>query len=179
MDYLPFIDDLTGLDQYEDAVERAIVGELRDKTQQAHPEALSVTATDLRDYPIHSLDCATSNNEEELLALYRRSFPRVDLDRYTTQSDDIDTLCVMDSYLRHQELILQRLMPKTLLNQWAINNDFLNASSDVLEKVIKDQENNIHDLNMYRKRLQLQNKPHFTDLTNEWKRNLVDRLDEK
>lgn len=175
MDYLPFIDDESSLGKYGDAIERSIAEELRDKRQKIHPEAQAITPGELRANPIHSLYCETPYDDKRLLEEYQRSVARIDLAKYNVDRD-VDTLCVIDSYLRHQELVLQRLLPQSLLNQWAINNDFLNTSSETLQKVISDQETNIQNLNNYRKNVQLQNEPMFSNLADQWKESLVHRL---
>lgn len=177
MDYLPFIDDELALEEYGNAVERAIQEELRNNGEEIHPEARAMRLKQIRSYPVDSLHCETSYDGERLLQEYKQSFPRIDLERYTTDDQDVDILCVIDGYLRHQELVLARLMPQTLLNQWAVNNDFLSASSATLQKVIEDQETNIYHLNTYRRNLQLQNAPVFAGLKEQWKRSLIERLD--
>ncbi|QLL31306.1 hypothetical protein HG536_0B01690 [Torulaspora globosa] len=177
MDYLPFIDDESALEEYEDAVEKSIQEELRKNGEEIHPEARDMKLEELRAYPVHSLYCETSYDGDRLLQQYKRSIPRIDMERYSTDSrGDVDILCVIDSYLRHQELVLERLMPQTLLNQWAINNDFLAASSATLQKVIDDQETNIYNLNSYRKNVQLQNARVFAALEEQWKKSLIDTL---
>ncbi|QLQ78818.1 hypothetical protein HG537_0B01660 [Torulaspora globosa] len=177
MDYLPFIDDESGLKEYINGIESEIQQELRKNRDQIHPEAQDMRLKQIRSYPVYSVHCETSYDGERLLQEYRGSIPRIELERYTTEDqDNVDILCVIDSYLRHQELVLARLMPKTLLNQWAVNNDFLSASSATLKKVIQDQETNIYQLNHYRRNLQLQNASVFAGLEDQWKKTLIERL---
>lgn len=165
MDYLPFIDDNSNYERYSDEIENLIEKELRLESD-LHPEAAKLKIR-LRENPLDDIS----------LKEYRDQVPRIDITRYAVNdSTNPETLCVIDSYLRHQELTLQ-LLPQTLVNQWAINNDYLNASEESLQQVITNQEKQIHTLNQYRANMQTQTKPIFNDLEQRWKDSLINRLD--
>lgn len=165
MDYLPFIDDDSNNERYRDEVENMIEKELRPESG-LHPEAAKLKIQ-LRENPLDNIS----------LKEYRDQVPRIDITRYAVNDNtNPETLCVIDSYLRHQELTLQ-LLPQTLVNQWAINNDYLNASEESLQQIITNQENQIQTLNQYRANMQTQRKPIFSDLEQRWKDSLINRLD--
>lgn len=165
MDYLPFIDDDSNNERYRDEVENMIEKELRPESG-LHPEAAKLKIQ-LRENPLDNIS----------LKEYRDQVPRIDITRYAVNDNtNPETLCVIDSYLRHQELTLQ-LLPQTLVNQWAINNDYLNASEESLQQIITNQENQIQTLNQYRANMQTQTKPIFSDLEQRWKDSLINRLD--
>lgn len=165
MDYLPFIDDDSNNERYRDEVENMIEKELRPESG-LHPEAAKMKIQ-LRENPLDNIS----------LKEYRDQVPRIDITRYAVNDNtNPETLCVIDSYLRHQELTLQ-LLPQTLVNQWAINNDYLNASEESLQQIITNQENQIQTLNQYRANMQTQTKPIFSDLEQRWKDSLINRLD--
>lgn len=165
MDYLPFIDDDSNNERYRDEVENMIEEELRPESG-LHPEAAKLKIQ-LRENPLDNIS----------LKEYRDQVPRIDITRYAVNDNtNPETLCVIDSYLRHQELTLQ-LLPQTLVNQWAINNDYLNASEESLQQIITNQENQIQTLNQYRANMQTQTKPIFSDLEQRWKDSLINRLD--
>lgn len=177
MDYLPFIDDDPVQGTYSNEIEALIEQELRPGAD-LHPQTASVRMTQLRDNPLDSIYREKPLEDSALLSEYRKRLPRVDLARYAvSDSTDSDTLCVIDSYLRHQELTLQVLLPQTLVNQWAINNDYMGASDEVLQEVIAKQEKEIHTLNLYRAKMQTDNGPAFHRYEQEWKRGLISRLD--
>lgn len=165
MDYLPFIDDDSNDERYKDEIENLIKKELRPESD-LHPEAAKLKIQ-LRENPLDNIS----------LKEYQDQVPRIDITRYAVNDNtNLETLCVIDSYLRHQELTLQ-LLPQTLVNQWAINNDYLNASEESLQHVITNQEKQIHTLNQYRANMQTQTKPTFSDLEQRWKDSLINRLD--
>lgn len=165
MDYLPFIDDDSNNERYRDEVENMIEKQLRPESG-LHPEAAKLKIQ-LRENPLDNIS----------LKEYRDQVPRIDITRYAVNDNtNPETLCVIDSYLRHQELTLQ-LLPQTLVNQWAINNDYLNASEESLQQIITNQENQIQTLNQYRANMQTQTKPIFSDLEQRWKDSLINRLD--
>lgn len=165
MDYLPFIDDDSNNERYRDEVENMIEKELRPESG-LHPEAAKMKIQ-LRENPLDNIS----------LKEYRDQVPRIDITRYAVNDNtNPETLCVIDSYLRHQELTLQ-LLPQTLVNQWAINDDYLNASEESLQQIITNQENQIQTLNQYRANMQTQTKPIFSDLEQRWKDSLINRLD--
>lgn len=162
MDYLPFIDDDESGKRFKDTVESLITKELRPEND-IHPEVATLQIH-LRKNPLEDVP------SEEL--------PRIDLTRYAVNDGtDTETLCTIDSYLRHQELTLQKLLPETLLNQWAINNDYLTASEEALQRTITNQEDQIQSLNQYRARMQSRDAPAFKRYEQEWKAALIKRLD--
>ena len=79
---------------------------------------------------------------------YKSDF-KIDLNRYNN-SDDLEQLQISEGYLRHEELVLSELLPRTLMNQWVINNDYMERSNDRLESIQGIQLKQIEDINKYR-----------------------------
>ncbi|CCH60051.1 hypothetical protein TBLA_0C02410 [Henningerozyma blattae CBS 6284] len=77
----------------------------------------------------------------------------IDLSRYSLESTEPltrDTLSIIDSYLRFQELTLENLLSKTIINQWAINNDSMVSALENVSSLEQKQVTAINDLNRYR-----------------------------
>lgn len=198
MDYLPFIDDALEEFEFEPLVGELLQEELRKQvpegTDALHPEVRKllseVSIGELRfdtnlyeiyknfdDQDTNSVKRKRPSDDDIILREYKNKYPRIDIARYTLiNQEDIDLLAITDSYLRYQILTLEKLLPRTLLNQWAINNDFLATSDKVLDKVIENQENQIRDLSQYRKTIQLQNQPIFNQYAQEWKDKLINNM---
>lgn len=198
MDYLPYIDDAREESEFEPLVGELLQEELRKQvpegTNGLHPEVTKLLSEvsigefrfDTKLYEIYknfddqdtsSLKRKKPSDDDIILREHKNKYPRIDIARYTLiNQEDVDLLAITDSYLRYQILTLEKLLPRTLLNQWAINNDFLATSDKVLDRVIENQENQIRDLSQYRKTIQLQNQPIFNQYAQEWKDKLINNI---
>lgn len=198
MDYLPYIDDDLEDSEFEPLVGKLLQEELRkqlpEETVSLHPEVTQLlngvsigqfrfdkdlyeNYKNFNDQNIDSLKRKRPSDDDMILREYKTKYPRIDISRYTLiNQEDTTVLAIMDSYLRYQLLSLERLLPRTLLNQWAINNDFLATSDKVLDSIIETQENQIRDLNQYRKTIQLQNQPIFDQYAQQWRNKLINNI---
>lgn len=73
----------------------------------------------------------------------------VDMGRYDTESLDVSLLQSMNSYLDHQMILLKGNgnLNKTIINQWAINNEFMENNVYVIRDAINIQEAHLKQLN--------------------------------
>ncbi|CAI1779022.1 hypothetical protein SEUBUCD646_0P03680 [Saccharomyces eubayanus] len=86
---------------------------------------------------------------------YKRQYPRIDTSRYVPHGTaDVNLLGITDSYLKHQELTLSTLLPRTVSNQWIINNDQIQQTAEIVEEMSSQQRKQIHNLEIYRQKLQ-------------------------
>ncbi|QHS76814.1 Snt309p [Saccharomyces paradoxus] len=96
---------------------------------------------------------------------YRRKYPRIDTSRYVpNESSEINLLGMVDSYLKHQEIVLDTLLPRTISNQWMINNDHIQQTSTIVEEMSDQQQKHINDLEIYREGLQRRYEPLFLQM---------------
>ncbi|CCC67700.1 hypothetical protein NCAS_0A11420 [Naumovozyma castellii] len=199
MDYLPFIDKSTdeSLFTYMKEVERQIDQELvrnkkKNNTKQdgLHPTTLELIRSwnipketrfdnlSFKEYLKDSKkDSVGRDKEERILKKYRARNPGIDPSRYSiSKPKDPEILAISSSYLRHQHIILKSCLPKTIVNQWAINNDFVANNNERLQQVLNTQEKQIDDLTKYRKSVQEQSERTFKKINKQWKDNLVKNL---
>ncbi|EDO17100.1 hypothetical protein Kpol_1025p20 [Vanderwaltozyma polyspora DSM 70294] len=80
----------------------------------------------------------------------------IDDSRYSLEGSihDMDKYEIILSYLRHQELTLDELMSRTILNQWAINNDYVSNGLEMVDMKIEKQIKEIEQINKYREQSQ-------------------------
>ena len=71
---------------------------------------------------------------------------------------------MVDSYLKHQEIVLDTLLPRTISNQWMINNDHIQQTSTIVEEMSDQQQKHINDLEIYREGLQRRYEPLFLQM---------------
>lgn len=114
-----------------------------------------------------------SETEEATLEEYQRKHPRIDLAKYDIESENLEVLGTIDSYLKHQSLVLEKCMAETILSQWAINNDYVEKATENLQDRITKEKALLKNLDQYREMLQRKNKPVFARLRREWKQQLV------
>lgn len=98
-----------------------------------------------------------SDDASEILHIVKRMKSSnengIDLEKYSIVKFDqmgVDELGIIDSYMRYQELTLQELIPKTIINQWAINNDALTGQLDIVKQLELKEVNQLNQLNKYR-----------------------------
>lgn len=193
MDYLQYIDAEVPK-EYIDRVEVLIQNELGEQADhiQVHPNAQkfidNAKMLDTRfDKSLYDEFLAiTEPNDrkrgiddvidKDFLNYYGKKYPRIELQRYSQESDKADELSITNAYLDHQILTLKNLLPKTILNQWSINNDNINYCIDKLDSENKKQHRQINDLNKYREKLQIKHKPEFEQLQDKYYNALIDRL---
>ncbi|QLG70228.1 hypothetical protein HG535_0A01660 [Zygotorulaspora mrakii] len=198
MDYLPFIDEPQIDDTHLEKVETRMKLELERimANDQIHPEVLRLLESQPHkqsrfDEELYELYNSGSENvevngsarkrpynEELLLEEHKKKNARVRMDIYDLDNPqcNVERLAIIDNYLKHQELILREALPKTLLNQWAINNHYLSNRSEQLQQVIDLQSKHIQELNAYRKNVQLQNEPVFERDVQNWRNKLIRNL---
>lgn len=111
--------------------------------------------------------------EEATLEEYTKKHPRIGLARYSTESRNAEILGIMNSYLNHQYLVLRKCMPETILNQWAINNDYIEKTTETLQDRIEIEKIQLKNLDRYRENVQAKNKPELARLKSEWKQQLI------
>lgn len=196
MDYLPFVDESLKDSNFQEEIEEQIKRELRRNSPNdvLHPEVVRLLKSSTRaankfddslyEY-YHSIDgerqvgtSKRARDEELALQEHRKKNPRIEIGRYglDVNQDNAERLAIIDNYLLHQELVLKGPLSKTMLNQWAINNDYLNGASKQLEQVIDGERKSIQDLNHYRQARQLESKVIFESGTQRWKDKLINNL---
>ncbi|AQZ10556.1 SNT309 (YPR101W) [Zygosaccharomyces parabailii] len=111
--------------------------------------------------------------EEATLEEYKKKHPRIGLARYSTESRNAEILGTVNSYLNHQYLVLRKCMPETILNQWAINNDYIEKTTETLQDRVELEKTQLKNLDRYRESVQAKNKPEFARLKSEWKQQLI------
>ncbi|CCK68403.1 Snt309p KNAG_0A07500 [Huiozyma naganishii CBS 8797] len=76
---------------------------------------------------------------------------RVDLQKYNvSETTSLDSLKSADSYLAHQQVVLEGLLPRTLANQWATNNDYMVQVIGNVRAMNAEQEGNINAVRVHR-----------------------------
>lgn len=188
MDFLPYLDQPAGID-YDSQVDRLIQDVLKNKDDQLHPEAQKLLSKTVipppkSEYHYEFYSQYDDNQgwkrkrketEDATLDESRKKQRGVDLNRYDIETDNLESLQVVDSYLRHQTLVLQT-MNETTLNQWAINNDYMERASENLRDRINHQTKQLQDLDRYRESVQLKHSPHLQRIKNSWKQQLIENL---
>lgn len=73
----------------------------------------------------------------------------IDMNRYDTDSVNVSLLQSMNSYLDHQIVLLKENgnLNKTIINQWAINNDFMESNLSMIQDAISTRETHLKQLN--------------------------------
>ena len=205
--YLPFLDSevLSKPDpEYEAAVDFLVKRELEAMTKgqsSLHPVAQKIAdyvANSIthkfgdelfQEYLAHS-DTGTrkrrrpSGQPEDLdtgdqfLEYYKCKVPRIDLAKY---SDDAGVgskqLAITESYLHHQLITLESLLPETLVKQWTVNNEFIEQSDSIIRSEIERQQKQLSDLEKYRRQIQLQHRETFETLQNRIDEALLNKLE--
>ncbi|SJM87563.1 uncharacterized protein ZBIST_3752 [Zygosaccharomyces bailii] len=111
--------------------------------------------------------------EEATLDEYKKKHPRIGLARYSTESRNAEILGTVNSYLNHQSLVLRKCMSETILNQWAINNDYIEKTTETLQDRIEIEKTQLKNLDRYRETVQAKNKSEIARLNSQWKQQLI------
>lgn len=175
MDGLSFVDKGKIPDGYKNEIDQLVKKEFANiKREPVHPEIRGILAK--RKGADNSVSTLTNalyteylkqrnnkkrrtpdfNDDDDTLFLeeYRRKYPRIDTSRYIpNESSEVSLLGIVDSYLKHQEIVLDTLLPQTVSNQWRINNDYIRQTCTIVEEMNIQQRKQINDLEIYRKRL--------------------------
>ena len=204
MDNLRFIDSESAKEEYRHMAEKLFAEELRKlDTTQKHPEVIkilnSVSARashilaeevfdqyqefvgSKRDSKKRTWD--STEADDAFLEEYKKKHPRIDmsvygLDQYSTGTDEAkDRIATVDSYLSHQLIALRDLIPKTMVNQWAINNDLMRVSSDVVDNLLETQRKQLQDLDKYRQNAQTSAAPTFKNLEYQVNELILDEIE--
>ena len=105
---------------------------------------------------------------------YKRQYPRIDTSRYVPHgSADVNLLGITDSYLKHQEITLTTLLPRTISNQWMINNDQIQQTAEIVEEMSNQQRKQIHNLEIYREKLQHRYESTFSQMKQQYKEKVL------
>lgn len=184
MDFLPCLDKPAGV-EYDLEVEKLIQDVLRDKNDQLHPEVqklLSKAIIPPRSEPLYEFYRQYDDNqgwkrkrretENVTLDKWRKRHKGVDLSRYDIETDNLESLEVVDAYLKHQCLALQN-MNETMLNQWAINNDYMGRASENLQDRIDHEKRQLENLNKYRESMQRKHSPQLKSIKDSWRQQLI------
>lgn len=98
----------------------------------------------------------TSNNDKKrsikhdtLLDPNKRIRKGIDMNRYDTESLNVSLLQSMNSYLDHQIVLLRENgnLNRTIINQWAVNNEFMENNLYMVQNAINIQETHLKQLN--------------------------------
>ncbi|CAR27471.1 hypothetical protein ZYGR_0I07460 [Zygosaccharomyces rouxii] len=184
MDFLPHLDQPAGLD-YDYEVEKLMQDHLRDENDLLHPEVqkllskVSIPPRLESFYEFYSRydddqGWKRKRNETEDVTLdeCRKRHKGIDLGKYDVNTDDLESLEVIDSYLKHQCLVLQN-MNETMLNQWAINNDYVERASENLQDRISHERKQLESLDKYRESIQHKHGPQLKSIKDSWRQQLI------
>lgn len=197
IDSLPFIDGVD--DHYKAQIEREIERELLTFTlDRLHKDIDSLIGDTqpLRfDQSLYELYCekaakysnisitteqppSLKRSLEDVVEQRKRVCPGIDIARYDEHlAESVEHLSTIAGYLRHQELVLERLLPKTVEKQWMINNDYMQHAQEALKNVVVAEKAKLKDLDQYRKSLQQQEQLSFAYLEQQWEDALVRNLE--
>lgn len=105
-------------------------------------------------------------SEDKFMKYYKDTYLHIDMKRYSLDrislfgsidksravepKDLKKRLAVIDAYLAHQLVTVRDLLPHTLVNQWAVNNDFIEKSSQVVDDLIRQQTRQLGELETFR-----------------------------
>lgn len=207
MEYLPFIDKDIPDKQSQEIVEQLIQDEIRthnkDNTTQLHPDVYKLTkslkidkhviADSLYEEYLRNNELlvkqgkrpvSTRDIEDAFLENFKTKHPRIDFTRYSMDNlpmdkrSQNDSLAIVDSYLAHQLITLRDLLPKTIVNQWAINNDFLKSSDQTIQDILQSQRKQLVDLDNYREKVQAAQVPAFQTLEYDTNEKILDIIEE-
>lgn len=105
-------------------------------------------------------------SEAKFMKHYKDTYRHIDMKRYSLDEislfGSIDKsravepkglkkrLAVIDAYLAHQLVTVRDLMPNTLVNQWAVNNDFIEKSTQVVDDLIRQESKKLEELDTFR-----------------------------
>ncbi|AET38325.1 Snt309p Ecym_2612 [Eremothecium cymbalariae DBVPG len=178
IDYLPYIDSVS--DQYIQQVEQNIAEELEKTTVDGpHPNLnqLFPVANECKwqaEYNLYRETVAMNTDkdkraaEDELLTKIKRQCVGIDMSRYDATSTDSKVLASMVSYLRHEDIVVSKLLPKTVQNQWLINKDYIENARATIEDLIHTQQQETDKLNRYRQQVQEWEALTFRYLKSQW-----------
>ena len=205
--YLPFLDSerLSKPDpEYEAAVDLLVKRELEAITQgqsKLHPVAQKIAdyvANSItyrfgdelfQEYLAHNetkgpkrqrVDSQSEDvdNEDQFLEYYKRKVPRIDLVKYSDDANvSFKQLAITESYLHHQLITLESLLPETLIKQWSVNNEFMEQSDSTIRSEIERQRKQLSDLDAYRRQIQLQHRETFETLQDRIDKAVLDKLE--
>lgn len=206
MDNLPFIDPVSAKEEYRQMAEKLFAEELlKQDTTQKHPEVIKIlnsttaktpgvfSQDDFNQYK-HVMDNGHNPNkrpresiesEDIFLNQYKAKHPHIDMSLYdsdqqlTDTAETKDRLAIVDSYLSHQLIALRDLIPKTMVNQWAINNDLMRASVSVVDDLLEVQRKQLEDLDKYRKHAQTTAQPSFNNLEHRINDMILDEIERR
>ncbi|GCE99200.1 hypothetical protein ZYGM_003541 [Zygosaccharomyces mellis] len=188
MDFLPYVDQPTGSD-YDSKVEKLIQDVLRTGNNQLHPEVqklLSKVTISPKSEPLYEFYSEYDDSqgwkrkrketEDVTLDEYRKRHKGIDLSKYDTEVENLESLEVIDAYLKHQCLVLQN-MKETVLNQWAINNGYIEVASGNLQDRIDYEEKQLENLEKYRESVQRKHLPQLQSIKASWRQQLIRNLE--
>lgn len=184
MDFLPYIDRETDA-EYDFEVEKLMQGHLTDQRHrnQLHPEAqrmlsrVSIPSRPFYEAYSHYDDGKgwkrkRKETEDFTLRECRKKQKGIDMNKYDIETDDLESLGVIDSYLKHQSLVLQN-MNETALTQWAVNNDYVEKATENLQDRINNERKQLDSLNKYRESIQSNSESQLRSIKNAWRQQLI------
>ncbi|CAB4252072.1 similar to Saccharomyces cerevisiae YPR101W SNT309 Member of the NineTeen Complex (NTC) that contains Prp19p and stabilizes U6 snRNA in catalytic forms of the spliceosome containing U2 [Maudiozyma barnettii] len=126
-------------------------------------------------------------NDENFLQEFNSKHPHVDPSRYSLEdisTEDNETsiknkLAVIDSYLAHQIITLRDLIPQTSVNQWAINNDFMRTSTQIIDNLVSQQKKQLEDLDKYREKAQINQVASYDKLNYDINERILDIIEDQ
>lgn len=194
MDYIEFIGKGETPDSFRDKINDLVKKEfMKIEKETVHPEVRDIIAKSKG--PAKNVDALpkglyaeylrlSKNNKKRALSYdddndtlflqeYKRKYPRINTSRYVpNESAELGSLGIVDSYLKHQEIVLSTLLPRTISNQWMINNDHIQQTSTIVEEMNKRQSKQISDLEVYREGLKCRYEPLFLQMRRQVKEKL-------
>ncbi|SMN18155.1 similar to Saccharomyces cerevisiae YPR101W SNT309 Member of the NineTeen Complex (NTC) that contains Prp19p and stabilizes U6 snRNA in catalytic forms of the spliceosome containing U2 [Maudiozyma saulgeensis] len=125
-------------------------------------------------------------DDESFLQEFNSKHPHIDLLRYNLEdisSDDnqLSTktkLAIIDSYLTHQIITLRDLIPNTLVNQWAINTDFIRTNTRTIDNLLSQQIKQLEDLDKYREKAQVNQATSYDKLNYDINEKILDIIED-
>ncbi|CCE65748.1 hypothetical protein TPHA_0M01730 [Tetrapisispora phaffii CBS 4417] len=171
MSFLPFVD--VEEVEYQEQIEK-LYEETREQVMdgaEMHPEVVKMLAVSELDERKRAMpdDCDDPDS--------KRKQPRISLQRYSIdEGSSVESLMINEAYLRHQELVLKELLPKTMMNQWIINNECMKDDGQHLQETMDRQLKQIVDLNKHRERLQMEGNVTLQELEKQWHNQLIKNL---
>ncbi|CCF58067.1 hypothetical protein KAFR_0D04190 [Kazachstania africana CBS 2517] len=179
MDYLPFIDSTLPHEDAQNAINMRVKRALQEINEEIHPEVQklldNVGRRNIDDKLYESY--LESEDEDAFLKAYRKECGGVDLMRYSMDNEqDVERLAISDSYLRHQCITLEKLMSRTIMNQWTMNNVFLQNLNEQVGSMVTKQKRKNEDLINYRIKLQKTQEKSIRKLEMEYNDALIDRI---
>ncbi|SCV04426.1 LANO_0G10132g1_1 [Lachancea nothofagi CBS 11611] len=179
VDWLPYIDKPVA--ELRGQIELLVEQELQNcDLNVVHPEVENLLGGEVpsRIASLFPRGVKRSQPNTEDVAMIKKKCSGIDKSRYELSNCKSHARrAILHSYMGHQEAVLTNLLPRTLAQQWATNNEYMKGVCDSVNNVLELQEGQIRDLEEHRKHIQIEAKRELAYLEDQWRDKLLQNVE--